>query len=115
MSSYIDYDELGIKEIRCMNCNHNVIQTRVIAEIKGRTALTMRRNSSFRTKDINILTKGKPSFLTAMLCAECVNIFDTQTVVNNAMDGMREAKRYEGRSDEDIEQFISTQYFLEVE
>ena len=115
MSSYLDYDEYGLKTVRCMNCNKEPIQARDILSIGDRSVLATRRNSSYRTKSINIKNCGSPSKIDAMLCADCVEGFDKQTVLTNAMDGMRASLAFGGKSNADIEQYISEKYALEVD
>lgn len=110
MSSYIKYDEFGLLEIHCMNCD-TLIKKRDI----WNGAIHMKTLSNFRSKDVGITNCGKPSFISAMLCADCVNSFDKQKVVASTMDGMREALKSNGKTSEDIEKIIAEQYDLAVD
>lgn len=110
MSSHIKYDDFGILEIYCMNCG-TIIKKRDV----WNGVIMMKTLSNFKTKDIDITNCGKPSIITAMLCAECVNNFDKQKVVQSAIDGMRETLRANGKTQEDIEKIITEQYDLKIE
>lgn len=110
MSGHLKYDEFGLLEIHCMNCGTLVKKRDVWNGV-----IRMKTLSNFRSKDINITNCGKPSVMGIMVCADCINNFDKQKVVESAMDGMREALKANGKTSEDIEKIIAETYVLKAE
>ena len=75
--SYIEYDELGVVEIRCMNCGVPIVmrsyKTVTIRSIppKEVNVMTLVPLNSFCKKKYNIGTHG---YVEVMLCSDCINL-----------------------------------------
>lgn len=113
--SYVVFDGAGIKEIRCMCCCKEPIMVRKVINVSGKDILVMWKNSSYRTKTINIMHNDRPSAITAMLCPNCIDNYNEVIVIQNAIEAKKEEMRSEGRSEKEIESYINNQYNLKSE
>ena len=75
--SYVTYDNLGIVEIRCMNCGTPIVMRsykKVMVKSvppKEVTILATQQLSCFRKRKFNL---GDHSYVEVMLCDRCVNL-----------------------------------------
>jgi hypothetical protein len=74
--SYVDYDDYGLKEVRCMNCN-TVIASRSYLEVPSRTeegkmvnVQTMKMHGNFRQIPVNLSDK---TWANLKVCQGCEN------------------------------------------
>jgi len=103
--SYIDYDELGMKTIRCMECGtpvaERVIKSVKIKSIPPRTenVLAMKQLSSWRRKRMNV--EGG-AYVDLILCAECIEKkIDNIKMTKVISDASEDLWKHEGRPEKD--------------
>ena len=91
MIDYIDYDEQGISEIRCMICNTPVrVRREVLGKIKLRTL------SHFRQVPLALEENGKPhSVMDIIACATCSDKnFDYDEVISTTKLGWNKEMKH---------------------
>ena len=104
--SYVEYDNLGVVEIRCMNCG-TPIAMRIYRKValkgippKEINIMTVQPLDSFRKKKYNIGTHG---YVEVMLCSECVNLpSDPEKMEKAIADGWKDTWKYEKKTKEEI-------------
>lgn len=72
MSDYIEYDDIGVTAIKCMECDLPVAD-RTIVNVKGKDVLSMKRLPNWRQPmKVAIVTKaGIKGFIEPIVCSEC--------------------------------------------
>ena len=115
--SYVEYDDLGVVKIRCMNCGIPVaMRTYKKVALKGVppkeiNVMTVQPLDSFRKKKYNIGTHG---YVEVMLCSECVNLSpDPEKMEKAIADGWKDTWRYEKKTKEEIKGLGKTLPVLE--
>ena len=115
--SYVEYDNLGVVEIRCMNCGIPIaMRTYKKVVLKGIppkeiNVMTIQPLDSFRKKKYNIGTHG---YVEVMLCSDCVNLpSDPAKMEKVIADGWNDTWRYEKKTKEEIRKLRQTLPVLE--
>jgi hypothetical protein len=115
--SYVEYDELGIVEIRCMNCgtpivmrNYKTVTIRSIPP-KEVNIMTLTPLSCFRKRKYNIGTHG---YVEVMLCNECVDLPRDPDKMEKAIeDGWDATWRYHNKPETEKARLRKTLPILE--
>jgi hypothetical protein len=104
--NYITSDELGIIEIRCMNCGMPVavrshVSIRVNSTVpREEKVLVVKRLESWRQKRLNL--EGG-AYSDVIVCADCVNLdLDPEKMEKAILDGWRHTWAQEGKSKKEI-------------
>jgi hypothetical protein len=106
MSDYVEFDELGIVEIRCMNCKKKVAG-RTYTEIDSRVevgkkekVLVIKRLSNWKQKKVD-LTDG--TYAEPIICVDCENIpLDLDEIESQMKKGWEKELRFGKKSEEEI-------------
>ena len=113
---YIEFDGVGLKAIYCMDCLNEVLSSRDILEINGKTAVIQKRNSSYNQKFINAFNNGKPTTFNVILCNECIKKeLNVGNLIQQIRLGIVESLKYNGQTPEDISKILETGYNLTTE
>jgi len=105
--TYVDYDECGVVEIRCMNCGTPVAKrtykTLVIKSIPPREEKVLAvRWLSNRRKKKYILEDG--SYMEAIVCSDCVDMdIDPKKIEKSVEDGWVKTWEHENKEQKEIE------------
>lgn len=109
--SYIDYDDMGVIEIRCMNCGIPVaVRSYVNMEIKSvpprvEKVMVVKRLSSWRRKRFEL--EGN-SYLDAIVCNECVDKdIKPEVIEEKVVQGWEDAWKNEKHSVDEIKKMKS--------
>ena len=115
--SYVEYDNLGVVEIRCMNCGIPIaIRTYKKVALKGIppkeiNVMTVQPLDSFCKKKYNI---GMHGYVEVMLCSDCVNLpSDPEKMEKAIADGWKATWKYEKKTKEEIRKLRKTLPVLE--
>ncbi|MEE9354205.1 MAG: hypothetical protein V3U75_01310 [Methylococcaceae bacterium] len=106
MSDYIEYDEYGIREVKCMNCGE-VVAGRTYMELPSRVevgktvnVLTMKRHSNWRQIKVD-LSDG--TFAEPIVCASCEHKdIDMENIEGQMKLGWEKELRFAGKSESEI-------------
>ena len=92
-NSYLDFDEFGLKEVRCMKCNTPVAM-RDFTEVGGQKVMAMRRLSSWKQVRIELSNR---TFAEPIFCVECATNIDPEKALKQIKKGweqeLREVKK----------------------
>ena len=103
---YIEYDEFGLKEIRCMVCEE-IVARRTYVEVPHKTdgsktekVMTVQRLSNWRQpRKIKIETDGLKSFIEPIVCIGCEKIeWDEDKIMEQYNNGFEAEVKATGRS-----------------
>jgi len=109
--AYIEYDGIGIVEIRCMVCLETVISSRAIVEINGKTAVVQKKNASYNVKEIEVLKNGHITKVGVMCCNECKNKeMDDEHITTQARIGITREYKAHGYDQEHIDKVLKVNY-----
>jgi hypothetical protein len=108
--NYITLDELGIIEVRCMNCGMPVaVRSYMTLKIAGvppreEKVLTVKRLSSWRQKRLNL--EGG-AYSEVIVCSDCVDLdLDPDKMERAIRDGWIYTWQHEGKSNEEIARLV---------
>lgn len=106
--SYVDYDDLGAVEIRCMNCGAPIVvrtyRTMMVRSIppKEVRVMAMHQLSSYRKRRFELLDN---SYVTVMLCNNCVDLpLDPDKMERAIEEGWKTTWKHEHKSEKEIKQ-----------
>lgn len=108
--AYVEYDELGLLEVSCMNCG-NPVAVRTVKTVKIKSippkelnVIAMKRLSSWRRKKY-ILDDG--SYMEIILCSECIDTeIDSEKIEKALEKGWEAELKHENKSDKEIKSYI---------
>ena len=108
--SYVTYDELGVVEIRCMNCGLPVAMrsyvTLKVAGVPPRTEklLTVKRLDSWRQKRLDL--EGG-AYSEVIVCPDCLDLdLDPEKMERAIRDGWIYTWQHEKKSNEEIAKLV---------
>ena len=117
--SYVEYDNLGIVEVRCMNCGIPIVRRNYKAVIiksippKEVNVMTLVPLGCFRKKKYNIGI-GTYGYVEVMLCSNCINLPDDPDKMEQAIeDGWNDTWKYNHRSKEETSKLRKSLPMLE--
>ena len=106
MMSYVDYDNIGVLKIKCMNCGQVIAERSYINLMvnaippRNEKVLVLKKLTSFRRKRFN--TEGG-SYIEAMVCSNCVDLKMNPTKMEKSIrDGWITTWQAEGKTQEEI-------------
>lgn len=69
---YVEYDQFGLKKVRCMNCGTPVATRAGIPTGHNRVVqIGLKRLSNWRQLQFNVEIDGKPTYIEPIVCAQC--------------------------------------------
>ena len=114
-TEYTEYDEFGLKEVRCMNCN-TVVGKRTYTESPSKTemgemvnVLVFRQLPNLRHgKKIKIKYGGIRSYIEPIICVECEKLeLNEQILIDVAQEGLeREYRKVKGKSKQETKSYF---------
>jgi hypothetical protein len=115
MTDYVEYDEYGLKEVRCMKCLDTVVAQRSYIELPNKkygedpvNVLTMKKNSNWQQPSkVEVEIDGVSSFVEPIVCSACVNEdLETEDVMDQIVNGWGiELKHVKKWKDKDINDY----------
>uniref|UniRef100_A0A6M3IM46 Uncharacterized protein n=1 Tax=viral metagenome TaxID=1070528 RepID=A0A6M3IM46_9ZZZZ len=104
--SYIDFDNLGLKEVRCMNCN-TPVGGRVYVDIPGTTEKAVafsRYNNWTQPRKVPIKSGEIDSYVEPIVCAECADKpWDEDAIIEMIEDGLEREMMHAGKSRDHVD------------
>lgn len=106
--SYIDYDNYGLKEVRCMVCN-TPVGGRIYVDIPGSNekAMTFSRYNNWKQpRKIEIKSGDIDSYVEPIVCSECAKKeWDEESIIEKIEEGLEREMKHAKKPKEHIDKY----------
>lgn len=97
MSNYVEYDEYGLKKVKCMNCGTPVaersymeVPDRADPKKSVRVAIMQKLSNWRQTQKVSVVKNGVKSYIQPIVCAECENVdMDKDSTITKVLNAMK--------------------------
>jgi len=97
---YVEFDKLGIKEVRCMKCN-TPVAVRDHTGIGDENVLAMRKLSNWRQVRIEL---NNGSYAEPIFCVQCASNIDEKKTISQIKKGWQIELKAKGFNDDEIKE-----------
>ena len=119
MTDYIEFDEIGIKEVRCMNCK-TPVASRTYIELSDREnigktvkVLTLKRYANWRQVKFNL---NDGSYMEPIVCAKCERAdIDENAIMAQVNKGWELSMKDKGMPPDKIRKLLNKKADLRIE
>lgn len=117
MKSYIDYNEYGIKEIRCMNCDTPVAtQGEVYIPFTSRTTIGTYHLSNYTQIRLDVKIDGRKTFINPIICKSCASKdVDEEKIITQVIAGWNDEMTYQGKNEREKDKYLEKMSKIVVE